>query len=402
MKNAVALEYSPGTTPVVLATGKGRAAEEIIWAGQELNVPLVEVGTMAPSDFAAFVAGQEIPESTYRPVAQALALLYRSAPTPGLVRFVRTIPPRRSRRNRSLELIAEFEDILSSPPVCIEVGEGLLPYQQEWEEPLQQLRQRIAADMGLVLPPIPVRAGVHLAPSTFVIRFREAPIMSGIIDLPVDSPEKVFLLPNRVKQEIYRHGWELLGYVEVETHLELVRKTAPGLYRALFPHNFSVAALRQILRNLLREQLCVRDLRTILEVILENLSRTQDPDLLTECVRMAYSRSICNKYLDGEGNLNAVVLAPTVEKTLIRAIRENPGGRWLDLTSEDALRVLQAIEPTVKESASLGLSPVLLTTPVLRRFLARMVEHVFPEVPVLSYNEIAPLSEVRSVGTATF
>lgn len=402
LKNAVALEYTPGSTPIVLSVEKGQAAEDMIWAGQELGVPLVDIATMTPADFATFVPGQEIPEATYRPVAQALALLYRSSPSPAVVRFIRPVPAGRSRRSRSVDHVGEFEELFTRPPVSVEVGSDLLPYQEEWEEPLQQVRQRIATDTGLVIPPIPVRSGAGLAPSAFVIRFREAPIHSGVIDLPVDSPEKLFLLPNRVKQEIYRHGWELLGYIEVEGQLELVRKTAPGLYRALFPHHFSVAALRQVLRNLLREQLCVRDLRTILEVILENLPRTQDPDLLTECVRMAYSRSICDKYQDGEGHINAVVISPAVEKVMFGAVRESAGGRWLDLSSGEALRVLETITPTIREVASLGLAPVVLTTPMLRRFLARMIEHVFPDVPVLSYNEIAPLSEIRSVGTATF
>jgi flagellar biosynthesis component FlhA/type III secretion system FlhB-like substrate exporter len=398
---ALALEYSPGTTPVVLGACRNKAAEDVVWAAQALGLPIIEVPGLEPGHAEQFKVGEEIPEAWYRPIAHALAMLYKSTPVPELVRFVR--PVDRSGRPRSLTAaIAEFEDVLSTPPVSVDVGPGLADYLGDFEEPVHLMRQRIAHEMGLLLPPVPIRAHPQVRPNAFVIKFRDVPMQEGEIDLPVDSPEKLYALSNRLKQLLYEHGWELLGYLEVETELELIRKKSPGLVKAIFPTHFTVSALRQVLRNLLREQLSIRDLGTILEVILENLPRSQDPDLLTECVRIAYSRSLCHKFKDGEGYVNVVTLDPAVERILREAVTDSGGVRWMDLSPDDALRVLQATEATLKQVARLNLKPVILVSPALRRFLARLVEDIFRDVPVLSYSEIAPLTEVRSVGTIRF
>lgn len=398
---AIALEYAPGTTPRVLGAFKGKRAENVVWAAQALSLPIIELTQLEPSQVELFVPDQEIPESWYRPVAHALSLLYKSTPGPELVRFVR--PADRKGRPRSLTaVLAEFEDVLSTPPVSVELGSSLSAHLVDLGEPLELLRQRIAHETGLLLPPIPLRVSAAAGDHQFIIRFRDVPMLEGEIEPPVDSPEKLYTLQNRLKQLLHDHGWELLGYLEVETQLEMVRKHSPGLVKAIFPAQFSVSGLRQVLRNLLREQLSIRDLAPILEVILENLPRSHDPDLLTECVRIAYSRSLYQKHKDAEGYLNALTLDATVERALRDAVTDTNGVRWMDLQPDDALRVLQAVETALKQVSRLNMNTVLLVSPALRRFVARLVEDVFPQLPVLSYSEIAPLTEVRSVGTIRF
>lgn len=400
---AVALQYSPGTTPTVLTAARGKAAEDLMWSAQDLAVPVVELHALQGADLSAFSGGQEIPEAYYRPIAHALALIYRSTPSPGLVRFVRpTGRPSRRQTNRINAAAQEFGAILTASPLCIEAGAGLMEFAEDFHEPTQQLRQRIAMEMGLLLDPIPMKLNSHLDPGAFQIRLHDVPMQGGVIELPIDSPEKVFIAVNRLKTVIYRYGWELLDYQQVETHLELVRRRSPGLVRTLFPAAFTVTALRQILRNLLREQLSIRDLATILEVIQENVATSQDPDLLTECVRMAYSRSLCYKFQDGEGYLNVLIMHPDVERTLAAALRESGGVRWLDLGPDDALKVLRAMETALKHAAGLQFAPVLLVTPLLRRFISRLIEPIFVDLPTMSYNEIGPLTEVRSIGTIAF
>lgn len=398
---AVALEYTPGSTPIVLGAAKGRKAEDMVWAAQALSLPIIELTQLDPAHVDLFVAGNEIPESWYRPVAHALSLLYRATPVPELVRFVR--PGYAVGRTRSMTaVLAEFEDVLSTPPVSVEVGSGLIEHMTDLGVPVEHMRQRVAHETGLLLPPIPLRPNPSLSPQQYVIKFRDVPMHEGEIDHPVDSPEKLYALSNRLKQLVHQHGWEMLGYLEVETQLELVRKTNPGLVKAIFPSQFSVSGLRQVLRNLLREQLSIRDLAPILEVILENLPRSHDPDLLTECVRIAYSRSLYLKYKDTEGYLNSITFDPAVERTLRDAVTDTSGVRWMDLAPDDALRVLKAVETAMRQASRLNMNTVILSSPALRRFVARLVEDVFPDLPVLSYSEIAPLTEVRSVGTIRF
>ncbi|MBM3464803.1 MAG: hypothetical protein FJX76_22120 [Armatimonadetes bacterium] len=403
MRLAVALSYAPGSTPYVVACARGAAAEDIVWAAEELRIPVVEMAALNPDDAAVLKPGDEIPEALYRPVAHALALLYRAAPSPTLVRFLRVVGLEGKRREARLKALdAEYGDLMAIAPVHVEVGEMLMEFSGEFLDPLHQVRQKVAIETGLMLPAVPIRGNPHLGPSSFRVYLHDVPLQEGEVDLPIDSPEKLYIIANRVKQIVYRHGWELLGYQEVESHVELVRRKHPGLVKALFPTAFSMSALRQVLRNLLRESLSIRDLATILEVILENLSTSHDPDLLTECVRMAYSRSLCNKYQDAEGFLNVLVLHPDVERTLAEALREAGGTRWLDLGVDEGLRVLRALEAGLRNASALQFSPVLLSSPMLRRFISRLIEPIFPDLPVMSYNEIAPLSQVRSIGSIAF
>lgn len=399
LKIALALEYQPGGTPVVLGRERGRTAEDLVWAAQALNIPIIELIQLNPSDISSFVVGQEIPEAWYRPIAHAFAMLYKSVPSPELVRFIRPVA---SKRRQAPTDRSEFDNILNTPPVVIEIGTDLAKHSADFEEPIHQTRQRIALEMGLLLAPIPMRPTPQLPVNGYVIRFRDVPLHDGQIDFPIDSTEKQYALGNRVKHLLYRHGWELLGYQEVETQVELVRKSNPGLVRALFPQNFSISAIRQVLRNLLREQLSIRDLTTILEVVLENLPHAQEPDLLTECVRIAYSRSLCHKYRDTEGYLNVLTLHPSVERVLREALKDSSGVLWMDLSPDSALRVLGAIDAALKQGSRLSVHPVILASPALRRYLARLVEDIFQDLAVLSYSEIAPLTEVRAVGTVQF
>ena len=393
---AIALHYAPGATPTVVAVGSGPTASSIIAVAHQMGLPLVDVPGISLADAPGFVVGADVPEHQYRNVAQALSLLYKASPSPSLVRF---FSHGRSTEPALPNPYEAWKHLFEVAPLHLEVGTGVFEASQDIVEPILGLRQRIAMEMGLLLAPIPIRCNPHLDPSVFQIRLREVAVSGGSLDLPLDSPEKVFTIINRLKQIIHQHGWELLGHTDVEMHLDLVRTNHPGLVANLFPAQLSVTGLRQILRNLLREQLSIRDLVTILEIVQENLSTTQDPHLLTECVRVGYSRSLCQKYTDGDGYLNVINLHTATERILSDALHDTDGLRWLDLDPEMAIHILRAIEGTLKAAANLALSPVLLTTPTLRRFVSRMVAPIFPELAVLSYNEVAPLCDVRSVGT---
>lgn len=396
---ALALQYASGGTPLVVACGAHDEALPVLRAAREARLPMIHVPQITPDDLHHFVPGAEVPEMWYRPVAQALTLLYKAQPLPSLVRFLDPPSAQRASAAAAHPNAASWAALLETSPLHIEVGTGIYKVRDDLDEPLMELRQRIASEMGLLLSPIALRLNTHLEADCYQIRLRDVPLHEGTLELPVDSAEKLYVIVNRLKQVIYRHGWELLGYSDVELHLDLVRKNHTGLVAHLFPTQLSLVGLRQILRNLLREQLSIRDLVTILEMISEHLPGTQDPNLLTECVRAGYSRSLCARHSDRHGVLHAITLHSDTEQIVSNGLREADGLRWLDLDPESALRLLRVLESTLKAAATLDLSPVLLTSPSLRRFVSRLVEPIFPDLAVLSYNEIAPLCEVRSVGT---
>ncbi|MGV8124070.1 MAG: FHIPEP family type III secretion protein [Candidatus Xenobiia bacterium LiM19] len=396
---AFALKYSPGETPAVLIKGRLARAKDIIWAAQEFEIPIIEMTCIDNDFFVGLEEGAEISENHYRTIAQALALLYKTKSSPYRVRYIKTLKKRPSvLSGRAMQLVEKYSSFLEVSLVSLELGKELHENIEYFRTPLDSLRQRIALEVGIVIPEITARLNPRFTSFAYAIKMREVPIHEGEIEAGTEGKDYVFQIINRLRHLITRNAWQLLGYTEVEALIHRMKTYNSGLYRELFPRYFSIPALRFILRNLLKEGISIRDLSKILEVIKDNLPMTKDPDLLTELVRASFAPYLCHKYKSVDGYLEVILLDPEVEKMIMSSIRESSQVRWLDLKAEDGLDLLSSLGEELKKAQSLGLSPVLLCSPALRRFLRRLLELSFPELAVLSYNEIVPFTEVRSVG----
>jgi flagellar biosynthesis component FlhA len=399
MDFALALKYAPGETPKILLKGQKEKAKDIIWSAQELEIPIIEMTIIDQDFFDSMNVDEEIPELHYRPIAQALALLYKIKASPHRVSFVKTLRSRPSvLRNRAEELVEKYSSFLEVSLVSLELGKDLYDHVEKLRNPLDSLRQRIALEIGIVIPEIVARHNTKFAPLSYSVRLREVPIYDGEVEEINDREEFVFHLVNKIRLLIIKQAWQLLSYTEVEALIGRMKKYNRGLYRELFPKYFTITALRFILRNLLKEGISIRDLSKILEVIKEHLHITQDPDVLTEFVRTSFAAYLCNKYKNQEGYLEVLLLDPPMEQLIMSSIKESGQVRWLDLNPEDGLKLLTSLGDELRKDHGIGLNPVLLCSPGLRRFLKRLLDSSFPDLPVLSYNEIVPLMEVRSVG----
>jgi flagellar biosynthesis protein FlhA len=196
-----------------------------------------------------------------------------------------------------------------------------------------------------------------------------------------------------------RFAWQLLGYREVEALLEGLEKRHRTLYQSLFPDRLSIPILRQILRNLLKEGLPIRDLARILEILSESSAYVQDPDQLTEFVRAGFGRQICQQFSDDKGVLHAILVDPSVENELLKQVHESSAALWLELDLDSSLRLLRSADKGVAKAQQAGHRPVVLCSPRPRRFLRRLLEPTFPQLPVLAFSEIAPLTEVSALGS---
>jgi flagellar biosynthesis component FlhA len=395
---AVALEYSPGRTPRVVAKGERKKAGEMIWIAQETGVPILEVVALEKSSFKECGQGEEIPRDLYRPVASALAMLYKNMPSPHPVRFMKSLGRRPSfLRRKAAEDVDALNPLHELFPLSVSLGEALWKERPAVTEAIAGTRQRITLELGLVLPDIPLTQNLQLDEGGYELKFRDVPSGRGTLEIPLESSEKVSPLLSRLRGLVHRHGWELLGYCEVEALLENLRKHKPSIVRELFPRHFSIPSLKVILRNLLREQISIRDFPTIIETVVDNLPHAKDPDLLTEFVRMAFSHSLCQKYTDPDGYLNVILLSPHAERSLLRHLKETATVKWLDLGLEEILNILKCLSTELATLENLGIAPVMMCTPLLRRFIRRIIEPSFPDLPVLAYSEIAPMAQVRSV-----
>ena len=163
------------------------------------------------------------------------------------------------------------------------------------------------------------------------------------------------------------------------------------------PDALTLGEVQKVLQNLVKERVSIRDLVTILETVADNVGMTKDPEMLTEFVRVALSRSICKEYMNNEGTINVITLDPGIEQTVQAAIQRTEQGSFFSLDPNVGHEILQAISVQVQDLQERGLQPILLTSPPVRPALRKLTERSFPNLVLLSWNEIAPKVNVNSV-----
>jgi flagellar biosynthesis protein FlhA len=155
--------------------------------------------------------------------------------------------------------------------------------------------------------------------------------------------------------------------------------------------------VQKVLQNLVKERVSIRDLVSILETLADNVHMTKDPEMLTEFARVALSRSICKEYQNNEGTINVITLDPGIEQTIQASIQRTEQGSFLTIDPNVGQEILQAISQQVDALSEKGLQPILLTSPPIRPALRKLTERSFPNLVLLSWNEIAPKVNVNSV-----
>ena len=162
----------------------------------------------------------------------------------------------------------------------------------------------------------------------------------------------------------------------------------------------SYALLEKILRNLLMEGVPIRDLGTILETMVDAMSNNRDPDLITESVRGALSRTITRRFCEN-GQLRAITLDGEVERRIVASLTRNEQGIYLAMGPELIQPVISQLAEHIRKFQDLGQPAVLLTSQVIRVYLSRLLSQYFPNLYVLSFNEIVGTIQIQSIGNIT-
>ncbi len=389
-KNAVALAYKPGQTPEVLALAKSsRALKELLWCASELGLPTVESSAFNGDLIKQLKVGEAIPEGFYRLAALSLASVQKNREAPVPITVVRPVGGApQTLKKRLQRKVEEIVDLLQVAQLEVALGEGV---EIKTVGPIvNHCRESLELDLGLLLSGVEVAQDEKVEAGHYSVRIRGVEAASGKLGQASDVARPLL-------ESVQIQAWRLLGYRETEALLEALKKSHPTLYKELFPSRLTLGALRQVLRNLLREGLSIRDLPGILEAILDHLEATHDPDLLTEYVRSALSYYISSRFSDRSGRLNALMLEPTAERVVVRGLRESASALWLDLDLDESLKILGSVARGLEKASEDRLPAVLLCSPKPRRFLRRLLEPSFPFLPILSYSEVAPLTEVNTV-----
>jgi flagellar biosynthesis protein FlhA len=302
------------------------------------------------------------------------------------------------------------------------------------------LRQQLARDVGLVIPPIHVCDNLGLAPGGYRVLILGNEIGRGLCRggrlLAVDpsgaapaidgepTTDPTFGMPawwiaTRDKElaealgymvvdhattlathlgELLRaNAHKLLGRQEVQHLLDVLARSAPKLVDDVVPGALPLGELVRILRNLARESVSIRDLRTILESLAELTAQTKDPEQLTELVRERLAPHITARFKGPDGAVAAMTLDPRLEEVLRRSLREIAAGTGGALDPALLRAVVQSAERAVEAFVAQQATPLLVTPPDLRRYVRAIFEWKLPQLAVASFREIEPSATLRVV-----
>ena len=335
---------------------------------------------------------------------------------------------------------------IGSDVVELEVGVGLVPLAggqagQDLRERISALRRQITVELGLVVPPIRVRDNLELELNQYRIRIRGAEIakaqvrpdrflaMGGGdmgIETQVATTDPVFGLPafwiqedsreraemagatvidpgsvmvTHLAEVIRRHAYEIIGRQDVKLLIDHVRQSHPVVVQELVPDLMSLGEVQRVLANLLREQVSIRDLPTILEALADRARLTHDVDALTEAARQVVGRHI-TQGLMRQGVLHALVLSPEVEAEIRGSIEQTDQGNFLNLDPTKAQQIFESIRDSLQKLPT-GAPPAIITSPIIRMYLKRLTERMWRDMAVLSYAELDSDISVKTVGVVS-
>src|SRR5690606_2789700 len=189
-----------------------------------------------------------------------------------------------------------------------------------------------------------------------------------------------------------------LGRQETKQLIDHVQESYPILVEELTPTPLSIGEIQKVLSKLLTEQVSIRNLPIIFETLADYSKYTSDVDVLVEYVRQALARQITTQYGGESGALKVLTVSGRVEKAIADSIEQTEQGNYLSLDPAISQQILESISAEVERVALMNQSPVILSSPAIRMYIRQITERYFPQIPILSYNELEPSVEVQSVG----
>ena len=335
--------------------------------------------------------------------------------------------------------------MLEVESIEMEFGYSLIPLVDESQggsfiDKVVLFRRQFAMDTGIVIPSVRMRDSILLNNNQYVIKIRGEEVARSelLIDhllimstggeeisiKGIDTIEPAFGLPAKWISKSMREDAEIMGYTVIEaasvmmTHLgevirshveeligrkevnsllDMVKKNNQTLVDEVVPGKIAVGDLQKVLQNLLREQVPIRDMVSILECISEQSSKIKDIDLLTEYVRQSLKRTISHK-LAPLGELKVLTIDPQVEKMISSSVRQTEHGAYLALEPDKAQKIIQNLNQEVARLSQTGSQPIVIVSPVVRMYFKKLTEQILPDLTVISYNEIENNVRVQAVG----
>lgn len=338
--------------------------------------------------------------------------------------------------------------LINVEPIEMEFGYSLIPLVDESRggkliSRIVIFRRQYAQDMGFVVPSIRLRDASMLGTNQYVIKIKGEEVACGEILLDyylalepanpageiegIETIEPAYGIPsrwilpeNKEMAEIYgytvidplsvmlthlsetvkKHTYELLNRAETIQLVENLKRSAPQLVEEAFPNVVSYAMLEKILCNLLKEGIPIKDMGTIVETTVDALAITHDVDLITESVRAQLKRTITHRFCE-DGRLSVITLDAEVEKKIVASLTKNDQGVYLALGPDLMQKLLSQLNEHIKKFSELSQKPILLTSHIIRIYLSRLLEQFYPDLTVLSFNEVITSVQIQALGNIT-
>ncbi|MDU1506633.1 flagellar biosynthesis protein FlhA [Clostridium butyricum] len=337
-------------------------------------------------------------------------------------------------------------NLISVEAMEVEIGYGLIPLADESSggdllQRIASVRRQCAIEMGIVVQPIRIRDNLQLKTNEYIIKIRGTKVVSSELmpsmllcmdptgensDLPgIKTIEPTFDLPavwiNKDQREdaeikgltvvdpttvmvthltetIKNHSYELLGRQEVKLIVDNAKEKYSAVVEELIPDLLTIGELQKVLQNLLREKVPIKDIVTIMESLADNARNTRDLEVLTEYVRFSLSRTICNTVVDENRTINVVTLDPVIEDIVANNIQKSVQGSFPTVDPDTTTKILGAIKDTVESVYFYNNQPIILVSPNIRPVFRKLIEMVFPQIMIISLNEVPNDVQINSEG----
>ncbi len=337
-----------------------------------------------------------------------------------------------------------WDDVGAVDIIGLEVGYRLIPLVDRSQggqmmDRIKGVRKKLSQELGFLIQPVHIRDNLELSPNAYRILLMGVPVGEAEIypdrDLAInpgrvygtlqgiETQDPAFGLPavwipsaecdnartlgytvvdsstvvaTHLSELLQSHAHELIGHEEVQQLLDVLAKNTPKLVEDLVPKTLSIGVVLRVLQNLLEERIPIRDMRTIAETLAETGARSQDPGAFTAAVRVSLGRSIIQHINGMESEVPVITLDPSLEQLLqssIQAVSEGGAGIEPGL----AERMHRSLAESAQRQEAAGQPAILLVTPPLRPWLAKLVRHSIPMLRILAYNEIPDNKQIKVV-----
>jgi len=341
----------------------------------------------------------------------------------------------------------KLESLLNVDLLELEVGYGLISIvdaEQNGDllERITNIRKQFALDLGIIIPPLRIRDNLELKPGDYQVLLKGVSIGSGslmvghllamdpgnvsseISGVPTKEPafgldalwitakqkddatyagytvvDLSTVIATHLTELIRQHSYELFGRQELQSLLDAFKQTSPKIVEDLIPTLLPVGTVLKVMKNLLKESVSIRDLRTILEALADAAPQQKDSLLLTEQVRTALARTITKKLVGMDGQLELLTLDRNIEETIAAGIIQTDQGQQLSLDPEFVRSFVGQLNQQATEMANQTSHAVVLCSPLIRSHLKALVDRFIPNIVVLSHNEITPNVNIKAIGT---